>query len=200
MKAKIEMSENLINRFCKELESIGGYYTIAEDDEDVANTIFKISDRYNANSIVFGGHPSLKNIFDDCIRRKNARDITVDEIINNGNDPIRLREILSKADIGVSAAFCIIAETGSAILLSSAYEPRILSLLPETSVIIVDSKRVVPELTDAVELIQNEMDFKDLSCMMIISGPSRTADIEKVLVTGVHGPKNLHIILLEANG
>lgn len=196
---KSEMSENMINRFCKELESIGGYYTVAENDEDVANTIFKISDRYNANSIVFGGHSRLKKYSDDCIRRKNARDITVDEIINNGNDPIRLREKLSKADIGVSFAFCIIAETGSAVLLSSPCEPRILSLLPETSVIIADSKRVIPELTDVVELIQNEMDFKDLSCMTVISGPSRTADIEKVLVMGVHGPRNLHIILLDVN-
>lgn len=190
------MSENMINRFCKELERIGGYCTVVENDEDVTNTIFKISDRYNANSIVFGSHPSLKKYSEDCIRRKNGRSITVYEITNDGNGTIRLLEKLSKADIGVSFAFCIIAETGSAVLLSSPYEPRSLSLLPETSVIIADSTRVVPELTDAVELIQNEMDFKDLSCMTVISGPSRTADIEKVLVTGVHGPKNLHVIIL----
>lgn len=186
----------MINRFCKELESIGGYCTIAENDEDVVNTIFKISDRYNANSIVFGGHPDIKKYSDDFIRRNNARDITVDKITDNGNDTILLREKLSKADIGISFAFCIIAETGSAVLLSSPYEPRSLSLLPVTSVIFVDSKRVVSELTDAVERIQKEMNFTDLSCMTIISGPSRTADIEKVLVTGVHGPKNLHVIIL----
>lgn len=190
------MSDNLINRFCKELESIGGYYTIAENDVDVVNTLFKITDSYNANSIVFGGHPRLKNISDDYMRSKNVKDINVHEINCIGNDSMLLREKLSKADISVSFAFCIIAETGSAVLLSSPYEPRALSLLPETSVIIADSKRVVPELTDAVELVQHEMDLKDLSCMTVISGPSRTADIEKVLVTGVHGPKNLHVIIL----
>lgn len=190
----------MINKFCKELENIGGYYTIAENDEDIVNTLFKITDSYSANSIVFGGHPRLKNISDDYMRRKNEKDINVHEINCIGNESMLLREKLSKADIGVSFAFCIIAETGSAVLLSSPYEPMSLSLLPETSVIIANSKRVVPELTDAVQLIQNEMDFKDLSCMTVISGPSRTADIEKVLVTGVHGPKNLHIILLEVNG
>jgi L-lactate dehydrogenase complex protein LldG len=194
------MSDNMINKFCKELENIGGYYTIAENDEDIVNTLFKITDSYSANSIVFGGHPRLKNISDDYMRRKNEKDINVHEINCIGNESMLLREKLSKADIGVSFAFCIIAETGSAVLLSSPYEPMSLSLLPETSVIIANSKRVVPELTDAVQLIQNEMDFKDLSCMTVISGPSRTADIEKVLVTGVHGPKNLHIILLEVNG
>ena len=189
-------NNELIIQFKNELERIGGNFSAAESDSDAAAQIIEKANRYNADSIVFGGNPKLKNILDLILTAKNFNGKSISEINNLDSDPAILHEKLSKADIGISYAYCIVAETGSIVLLSSQYEPRSLSLLPGTSIIIANSECVVPELADALELLQKERDFQDLSCMTIISGPSRTADIEKVLVTGVHGPKDLHVILI----
>jgi L-lactate dehydrogenase complex protein LldG len=190
------INNELITQFQKELERIGGNYSLAQSDNDTAAQIIAIANRYDADSIVFGGNPNLKNIHDLFLTAKNSNGKSISEINNLDSDPAILQEKLSKADIGISYAYCIVAETGSVVLLSSQYEPRSLSLLPGTSIIIANSKCVVPELAVALELLQKERGFQDLSCVTIISGPSRTADIEKVLVTGVHGPKNLHVILI----
>lgn len=189
-------NNELITKFQKELKRIGGNFSVAESDHDAAAQIIEIANRYNAAYIVFGGNPKLKIIHDFILEVKNSNCKSISEIKNSDSDPAILQEKLSKADIGISYAYCIVAETGSVVLLSSQSEPRSLSLLPGTSIIIANSESVVPELADAIKLLQRERNFQHLSCMTIISGPSRTADIEKVLVTGVHGPKNLHVIVI----
>jgi L-lactate utilization protein LutC len=186
----------LINKFQIELERIGGIFSSVENDSDAATEIIEIANGYNTGSIVLSGNPKLTKIHDFILKERGSDSESVLNIKNLDRDSTILREKLSNADIGVSYAYCIIAETGSAVLLSSRDEPRSLSLLPAISIIIANSETVVPELADAIKMLQDETNFVDLSCMTIISGPSRTADIEKVLVTGVHGPKNLHVILI----
>lgn len=189
-------NNELITQFRNELERIGGNFLAAESYYAAAVQIIEIANRCNSDSIVFGGNPKLKIIHDFILASKNSNGKSISEIKNLDNDPAIIQEKLSKADIGISYAYCIVAKTGSVVLLSSQSEPRSLSLLPGTSIIIANSKSVVPELADALELLQKERSFQGLSCITIISGPSRTADIEKVLVTGVHGPKNLYVILI----
>ena len=97
--------------------------------------------------------------------------------------------------IGITAAFCAIAETGTLMMLAGARTPATTSLLPETHIAIVSKARIVRGMEDAWSLLRSEHGAMPRA-VNFISGPSRTADIEQTLVLGAHGPYRVHIILI----
>ncbi|MGA9666882.1 MAG: lactate utilization protein C [Gallionella sp.] len=96
--------------------------------------------------------------------------------------------------VGVTGAFCAIAETGTLMLLSGADTPATTSLLPETHVAVLDPKRIVATMEDAWDLMRKEYE-QPPRAVNFISGPSRTADIEQTVTLGAHGPYRVLIIL-----
>ena len=98
--------------------------------------------------------------------------------------------------VGITGCLCAIAETGTLMLLSGADTPPEASLLPETHIAIVDSNRIVRGMEDAWELMRAERPGALPRAVNLISGPSRTADIEQTVTLGAHGPYRVHIILL----
>lgn len=99
--------------------------------------------------------------------------------------------------VGVTGCFCAIAETGSLMLLSGPETPASTALLPETHIAIVPVTRIVQDLEAAFALMRSERGQLPRATN-IISGPSRTADIEQNLVLGAHGPYRVHVILVQA--
>lgn len=98
--------------------------------------------------------------------------------------------------VGITGAFCAIAETGTLMMLSGAATPGAASLLPETHIAVVPETRIVRAMEDAWALLRAERgDTAMPRAVNFISGPSRTADIEQTLVLGAHGPYRVHIIL-----
>ena len=97
--------------------------------------------------------------------------------------------------VGVTGAFCAIAETGTLMTLSGAETPPSVSLLPETHIAILDARRVVRTMEDAWALLRAEQDGLPRA-VNFISGPSRTADIEQTVTLGAHGPYRVHVILV----
>ena len=98
--------------------------------------------------------------------------------------------------IGITAAFCVIAETGTLMLLSGELTPGTTSLLTETHIAVVPVSRIVRGMEDAWALLRAEHGATAMPrAVNFISGPSRTADIEQTLVLGAHGPYRVHIIL-----
>ena len=104
----------------------------------------------------------------------------------------RERDVLFAADIGISGVDHLIAETGSLAMLTQTDEPRSLSLLPPIHIVIADHSQILPDLFDLFASLR-EMP----SCLSIITGPSKTGDIELRLVTGVHGPGEVHVVLID---
>lgn len=98
--------------------------------------------------------------------------------------------------VGVTGCFCAIAETGSLMLLSGPESPASTALLPETHIAVVPVERIVPDLEAAFALMRKELGQLPRATN-IISGPSRTADIEQNLVLGAHGPYRVHILLVQ---
>jgi L-lactate utilization protein LutC len=96
--------------------------------------------------------------------------------------------------VGVTGAFCAIAETGTLMLLSGAETPATTSLLPETHVAVLDPKRIVASMEDAWDLMRKNYK-QPPRAVNFISGPSRTADIEQTVTLGAHGPYRVLIIL-----
>ncbi|MEQ8345939.1 MAG: LUD domain-containing protein [Sneathiellaceae bacterium] len=106
--------------------------------------------------------------------------------------------------VSVTPAFAGIAETGTLMLWSAAERPTTLNFLPETHVAVLRAGDVVPALEDAWTRLRNALGTGAAEAarpfprtVNLITGPSRTADIEQELILGAHGPRRLHILLVE---
>jgi L-lactate utilization protein LutC len=107
---------------------------------------------------------------------------------------IESRPATNEDMVGVTGAFCAIAETGTLMLLSGAETPAATSLLPETHVAVLDPQRIVATMEDAWDLLRKEYK-QPPRAVNFISGPSRTADIEQTVTLGAHGPYRVLLIL-----
>jgi L-lactate dehydrogenase complex protein LldG len=96
-------------------------------------------------------------------------------------------------DAGVSEALYGLADTGSVVLAASPEEPRTRSLLPFVHVSLLREERILPGLAELFEAVGGNLP----SALAIVTGPSRSADIEQTLVVGVHGPGEVHVVLLD---
>lgn len=94
--------------------------------------------------------------------------------------------------VGITAADAAIAETGTIVITSGSGRPAATSLLPEIHIAILHQNDIHPNLSDVLQ----QEDIIRSSSITLISGPSRTADIEMTLTIGVHGPKELYVFLI----
>ena len=97
--------------------------------------------------------------------------------------------------LGITGAFCALAENGTLMLLSGENTHATTSLLPENHVAIVAASRIVRTMEDGWDLLRRERGVLPRQ-VNFVSGPSRTADIEMTLVLGAHGPFRVHVIVL----
>jgi L-lactate dehydrogenase complex protein LldG len=102
------------------------------------------------------------------------------------------------AEAGISGVDHLIAETGSIVLLARPEQPRSLSLLPPLYIAVARRDQIVPDLFDLFEPGLWTERGELPSCLSLITGPSKTGDIELRLVTGVHGPGEVHVVLIAA--
>ena len=109
-------------------------------------------------------------------------------------DEAALREACQAAEAGITGADYALADTGSLVLLSSPREARMISLLPPVHVAVVPRARMLTGLDELFAVLPDPSAIS--SSMVIITGPSRTADIEQILVRGVHGPREVHVVLV----
>jgi L-lactate dehydrogenase complex protein LldG len=96
--------------------------------------------------------------------------------------------------VGITGAFCAIAETGTLMTVSGRETPATVSLLPETHIAVVSRSRIVRGMEEAWQLARDELGRLPRS-VNFISGPSRTADIEQTVTLGAHGPYRVHVVI-----
>ena len=109
---------------------------------------------------------------------------------------IERRAARGSDQLSVTGAFAGIAETGSVMLLSGPQSPTTLNFLPEDHIVVLRESRIVPHLEDAWALLRAERDLMPRT-VNVISGPSKTGDIELVIQEGAHGPRRFHVIVLQ---
>jgi len=103
---------------------------------------------------------------------------------------------LESCDAGLTECEALVAQTGSVLVSAPGSGGRALSVLPPHHVVLARRNQMVPDLSAALHRVQEKFKNKFPSFLSFISGPSRTGDIERILVLGAHGPKNLTILLL----
>jgi L-lactate dehydrogenase complex protein LldG len=105
------------------------------------------------------------------------------------------REEAAVAGMGVTSAALAVAATGSLLLVPDADAPRVASLLPPVHLAVVPVDRLVPGLEDAMAGVAEAA--RSSSSAVLVTGPSRTSDIEMTTVYGVHGPRTLRVLLVD---
>jgi len=105
-----------------------------------------------------------------------------------------LRAICSTADVGITSADYALADTGTLVMLASPHEARLISLLPPAHIAVVPRERILTGLDELFSLLPRPAE--QTSSMVLITGPSRTGDIEQILVRGVHGPGQITVVVV----
>ena len=172
---------DLSSAFEARLQSVGGHVHRVPDTTAAAQLIERLADERGARQMGLSDSPLLEEV-----RRSTGRELV---------DPTADRDALLACDIGVTSAQAGIAETGSLVLVSNNEQGRLLSLLPPVHIALLPMDRMVATLGDGLALARGQAE-QPPAAITLITGPSRTADIELTLVVGVHGPRELHVVLL----
>ena len=175
---------------------------VASSDE-AADHIVRIAQDLEARSIVRSAHEVLEGLgLEGSMARAGialhlaAIDDGADEV-HRQEQRAAIRELCIGADVGLTGVDHAIAETGSVVLLPRKGVSRVVSLLPPVHIAVVRRGEVLPSLDELFALRRLEHSQGTLgSYLNIITGPSRSADIEYKLITGVHGPGEVYMVLV----
>jgi L-lactate utilization protein LutC len=172
-----------------QLTAAGGVLHVVGDEAAAAAMVLELVTARGARRALVG----RGTVLDRLALPERLRAAGVEVAIIDALPPGDERETLFAADIGISGVDHLIAETGSIATLARPEEPRSLSLLPPVHVAVADRSQLLPDVFDLFASLR-EMP----SCLTLITGPSKTGDIELRLVTGVHGPGEVHVIFIDA--
>ncbi len=168
----------LIERFTREAEAVGAKVYRAADAEEARRVVAAICRTKKARLVV-----KSKSMVTVAV----ARD--------------KLRDSFLKADIGITGGNILIADTGTLVLVTNEGNADLATSLPPVHIAIVGVEKVVPTLDDAVAVLKllarSATGQKITTYTQFITGPSRSADIELKTQIGVHGPKELHFVLVD---
>jgi L-lactate dehydrogenase complex protein LldG len=105
---------------------------------------------------------------------------------------------LTNCDVSITGCECLVARTGSIVMSAALPGGRTTSVYAPIHICIAYTSQLVYDVKDALQLVKDKYGAKIPSLITFATGPSRTADIEKTLVVGVHGPKEVYLFLVEA--
>jgi L-lactate dehydrogenase complex protein LldG len=104
------------------------------------------------------------------------------------------RKACAESAVGITSAAYALADTGSLVMLANSEEARLVSLLPPVHIAVIEKRQILTGLDELLTTLPLPADVT--SSMVLITGTSRTADIEQILVRGVHGPGELHVVVV----
>ena len=181
-----------VQHFCDELKAVGGFPHLAPDREAAWQVIREIIEAAAARKIMVGRGGLIDSL--ELPARLSGADL---EVIRVNTVPIAgMRDAFFGADVGISNVEYLVAETGTVVMASGPDDPRSLSLLPPVHIALAKREQILPDLFDLFDRLDASPHAVVPSCLTLITGPSKTGDIELRLVTGVHGPGEVHVVLL----
>ncbi len=181
-------SDQMVNLFKERGESSGAKVYILDDVSKLAETIeriaadksrFAVSDAEKIDKMIGGDIVDVLNALGQVMR---TPEMSEDELYD--------------AEVGITGADLAIAETGSLVLRANDQMQRTASLVTSIHIAIIQREQIVPDLMDFNAAISKVYGGRLPGAITIITGPSKTADIEMNLVVGVHGPSQVHVIVL----
>jgi len=176
-------NNDIVKKFSEEVEALGAKYYSCSPDK-VREKILELLRAHGVQEILAWDGKYLPDGLIEWLTDAGV------QIVYPRSDNILTS---SRIKAGLTGASAAVAETGSLLLLEAPGQPLTASLLPEIHIVLVWKKDVFQSLNQVLEMKA----VKHASAAVLITGPSRTADIEMTLTIGVHGPGELHIICIE---
>lgn len=174
-----------ISTFKRELEAAGGHCTVAHSEGEAASQISNLIRDVKGRRIALSDAPVLRSI----LASVKSKVEWLKERAATGE--------LFECEVGITSAQWGIAETGTLILESERERHRLISLIPPVHIAVLEASKILATLGEALNAVQGRDADAMSRAITFITGPSRTADIELTLATGVHGPGTLHVVLMD---
>jgi len=171
---------DLIENFRSNLEFVGANFALVFDETEAAEILLSIIKEKGARKIALSDSPLVKKI---------TGHLKIDaEFVENAP-----AATLFESDLGFTSAQSAIAETGTLVLESERERHRLASLVPPIHVCVLEARNIRQTLGEILEILQT----RPSRTITFVTGASRTSDIELTLAIGVHGPGELHVILID---
>lgn len=188
-------SNELATRFGLELERVGGAFITTRSEVELQHHLHGVIVSHGIKEAALSDAAILDRLGvrswlatnlgpEACYPRQDQSSLDVNR-----------KEVLARVQLGVTSCQFAIAETGTLLLSLETETSRLISLLPPVHVAIFTPQQLVATLAEALKRlrVENQLD----PAVTLITGPSRTADIELTLTVGIHGPKHFYAILLD---
>lgn len=170
----------LVEMFRENLEAVGGKCSVVNGLSEALEYVREIIEAEKPGRVAISDSFLLETIKDNL-----PGEIEILELAS--------KEDLFGCDIGITGAQWGIAETGTLVLESNEERNRLASLVPPVHIAVVEAKNIRQRMSDILTLVSGG-EFS--RAVTFITGPSRTSDIELTLAIGVHGPRELHVIIV----
>jgi L-lactate dehydrogenase complex protein LldG len=193
-------------RLAAEVEAVGGHAWLVEDLARARRRLAELIEAQRPRTALCWQHPLLDALdVRGAVNAVGAQVLSYEHLLALTADA--RRAAILAANLGMAAADWAVAETGSLAVAAGAGQERSVTLLPPVLISVVDGSRIVPDLFDLFAKLQPSEAAPDAlvgqypryelpSNLALITGPSKTGDIELQLTTGVHGPGEWHVIVI----
>jgi len=173
--------EARIGRLFENVEKLAGKTYRAASAEDARGYVASLT----------GGRPAVAS---NSAFLEECGVLRLPGVLAGFKDREELRAACVEAEFGVTSADYALADPGTLVMFSSGEEARMISLVPPAHIALVPRERILTGLDELLREVP--LPAERSSSMVLITGPSRTADIEQILVRGVHGPGEIHVIVV----
>ncbi len=168
-------------KFAKEFSALGGKFVYCANEHEMIEQLQALADTMNWPVI----HTKDRFLLQLFTEKKV-------DLVQDATD-------MQTMEAGLSMCECLVARTGSVILSSAQDSGRSLPVYAPIHIAIAFSNQVVWDIADSINMLQKKYNGNMPSMISLTTGPSRTADIEKTLVVGVHGPKEVYVFLVDSD-
>ncbi len=204
-----DRTAELIDQMAESATAAGWQVHRVANPEDAAELIADICQRHDARSVLRSAHDVLTDIPLDVVIRDTGASIGVTESTDStgSTGPVsttgksereKAKKTVFSADVGITGVDYALAETGTVVLHPRKGLSRLVSLAPPTHIAVLRPGEVLESLDELFAMERDDFLSGKLSgSVNLISGPSKTGDIEGTIVTGIHGPLEVHLVILD---
>lgn len=165
--------------FAEQFLAVGGKFVFCEDDLDLIENLLALIEKDSLRRI-YAWEPQLQKLLD-----------------NYGFPYYSTATDFENAELGITTCEALIARNGSVLISNANASGRRLSIYPHVHLVIAYTSQLMPDIKDGMTLLKRKYGENMPSMVSLVTGPSRTADIEKTLVLGAHGPRELYVFLVD---
>lgn len=174
-----DLQQDAMVEFAEQFTAVAGQFVFCEDELQFIENMLLLADKKSWRKIYCWEKP-------------------LQEILNRFEYPFyETDKDFEQAEVGLTLCEALVARNGNILVSNASAAGRRLSIYPHAHIVLAYTSQLTTDIKDALAMMKTKYGEQMPSMFSFITGPSRTADIEKTLVMGAHGPKELYVFLLE---